>query len=555
MNSIQKQKLSEKPQVKPRPRTSHGWARRIPATLASLLLGVVAGTAQTPVGLGHVDIGIAFEQGAWDLHIHDETIDQEYEPNGVMLVVRHAARTTIPSDARFAFLGTPGAPLWLLPQVENENLLFLGLAAEEIPDGVFVGNRVKMTLKQVQGPGHLFVYGTGGVTGDPVVRMNSRDGLSDASDFADVLTGGHTDYNWAFTAPGTYTVMFEATGTLVTGNQAVASGPIPYTFIVEPEPGAAGDILGFYVGQDALPLVRFGTYAGLLNPNQGRLLFLYGHVFADNILNNHYHAIGAYEYSGPTNAPVTIQTNANNRIPETFTSQAPITLTPGTGRYEGKLASAKTAEPYSDLRFRSVHTLRRQITLTATNEFGFGSPQHTLFNSNLGGRTGLLDGVVVAMELVSKSDGLHVGTPFQTDVLSKPGDRVVLGDGNRFEFLPVAWTEVDAPAGHYFYRFKLVDVNTEPGHQVVPESGIVTFDFQVAPPPILNIAETVTLTLPLATDGYVLESGPTVNGPWTVMNAPFQTVVEGEGEAAHPTGKTVTVPLVEQAQFFRLRKQ
>ncbi len=519
----------------------------------ALLATPTVAVAQTPVGLGHVDVGVAFEDGAWDLHIHDETTDTEYEPEEAVLVVRDAARTVVPTDERFAFLGAAGAPIWVLPQVEDERLLFLGLAAEEIEDGVFADNRVRVTLKQVQGPGHFFLYSTSGVTGAPDVRMNSRDGLSDSVDFADVPAGGHRDFNWAFTAPGTYAIAFEASGTLVDGGQAVSSGPVTYTFQVEPQPGATGDLANYYVGVDSQPLVRSGAYTGLSNPNQHRLVFLYAHVFPANILNNHYHAIGTYSYAGPTNAPITILTNSNNRIPESYTVQPPLTLVPGSGRFEGKLTSAKTAEPYSDLRIRSTQTLRQRITATATNEFGFGSPQHALFVSSLGGRTGRLDNVVVAMELVEKSPGLHIGTPFQTEVLNNPGDRVVLGDGNSFEFLPVVWTEANAAPGRYHYRFKLVDVGTEPGHAPVPESGIVTFDFQVAAAPALAIHKTVTLDLPLAIESHVLESAPSVNGPWTSVGERPQIVSEGESEGAHPTGQRVTLPLENATQFFRLR--
>ncbi|MBM3841077.1 MAG: hypothetical protein FJ398_24610 [Verrucomicrobia bacterium] len=525
--------------------------------IIGLAIGIASSSAlgaQTPIGFGHVDIGIAFENNEWDLHIHDETIDQEYEPGEATLVVRHPARSAIPSDTRFAFLGSAGAPLWVLSQIQNHDLLFLGIAAEEIEKGIFAGDQLRLTLKQVKGPGHFFVYSTSGAAGTPDVRMNSRDGVSDA-DFATVLAGGHTDYNWAFTAPGTYEVTFEASGVLTAENRAVSSGLIAYTFVVEPAPGSQGDIIGYYVGVDSLPRVPFGTYTGLPNPNQGRLLFLVGHVTPENILNSHYRAIGAYEYTGPTNAPIAVPTNANHRIPETFTLQAPLTLVPGSGLYEGKLVSAKTSEHYSDLRIRSVHTLRQQVTLTATNLFGFGSPQDVLFNSNLRGRTGRLDNVVVALELVSISDGLRVGSPYQMNVVSKPGDRVTLGEGNSFEFQPVIWAEASAKPGPYSVRFKLVDVSRAPGHTPAPESGIVTFDFQVAPPPALSIARTVTLTLPVVTEGHVLESAASARGPWIELNLPFQLISEGSGEAVRLTGKTLTVPLTSETQFFRLRQR
>jgi len=48
--------------------------------IIGLAIGIASSSAlgaQTPIGFGHVDIGIAFENNEWDLHIHDETIDQE----------------------------------------------------------------------------------------------------------------------------------------------------------------------------------------------------------------------------------------------------------------------------------------------------------------------------------------------------------------------------------------------------------------------------------------------------------------------------------------------
>jgi len=63
----------------------------------------------------------------------------------------------------------------------------------------------------------------------------------------------------------------------------------------------------------------------------------------------------------------------------------------------------------------------------------------------------------------------------------------------------------------------------------------------------------VTLTLPVVTDGHVLESAAAVSGPWSELQRTFQLVLEGSGEAVRLTGKSATVPLTQQAQFFRLR--
>lgn len=204
------------------------------ATAACLLQTAPNSAAQTVLRSGHIDVGIAYEDGAFELHIHDESTDTEYTPDAAILQLGAPSRRTVPNDPRFGFLGAPGSPVWLLSQVEEPNLIFLGLAAEEVESGVFVGDSLRMSLRAVNGPGNFLLYSTGGVTGNPDIRMNSADGISE-DDFANVAAGGHTDYNWAFTAPGSYTVAFEASGTL-TGVGVVGSGPVSYQFQVVPEP-------------------------------------------------------------------------------------------------------------------------------------------------------------------------------------------------------------------------------------------------------------------------------------------------------------------------------
>ena len=194
--------------------------------------------AQTVLQNEHADIGIALEDGVWNLHIHDETHDIEYSPpsgpDGAILQVNANALTMVSSDPLFSFLGTPGSPLWLLPNTQDPNLLFLGFGAEEIQPGQFVGDTFNMRLTGVSGPGQFTVFDYDSL-GNPFVIMNTRDGLSAADNFAGV-PGAHSDLNWAFSQAGTYTVSFEASGTLADGNVFTSSGPVDYTFQVVPEP-------------------------------------------------------------------------------------------------------------------------------------------------------------------------------------------------------------------------------------------------------------------------------------------------------------------------------
>jgi len=330
-------------------------------------------------------------------------------------------------------------------------------------------------------------------------------------------------------------------------------------------PSAQAQITGYYVGYDDLPGVFApAIYRGLPNPNRGHVTLFYPHPSAENRLLNHFHNLGSYSYTGPTNALVIVPTNSNARVPEVSTRQAPLTVVPGLGAFAGRLASARTDENYSTMRFRSVQALRYERTPTATNEYGYGSPEwHTLFN-RFGPQFGNFDnavyaqpmpGAVLAMELVSLTPGLHIGLTNQLDLLSNPGDRHTVGDADNFDFSPVFWTETNAAPGTYTAAFKFVDVGTAEGHTPVPESGISFFDFRVVAAPQLAMERTVRLTMPTVTAGYVLEGAPIADGPWTPIPQKPAVNTNGSGEGAAQTGTASLVLLGDQpAQFFRLRK-
>ena len=67
--------------------------------------------------------------------------------------------------------------------------------------------------------------------GQPVVRLNSGDGIS-AADALTLTAGSHEHVNWAFTAPGLYRVKFQAGGTLVQGGTPVESEEVEVCFEV-----------------------------------------------------------------------------------------------------------------------------------------------------------------------------------------------------------------------------------------------------------------------------------------------------------------------------------
>lgn len=219
-------------------------------SLSLFALALTAGiafpaAAQTFLSSGHADIGIAYDAGSFDLHVHDGESATEFSPpSGAVLVVGSAAQTTTPGT--LSALAPMGSSLWILPKTQNPSLLFLGFGTEELTVADWTGN-LSLRLKSVSGPGNFGVYDVG-TFGDIQIKMNSADGVT-AGDALSLVPGSHGHYNLTFTAPGDYTIGLEASG-IHAVDGAVASGTVNYSFTVVPEPEeyaalAAAGLLGF----------------------------------------------------------------------------------------------------------------------------------------------------------------------------------------------------------------------------------------------------------------------------------------------------------------------
>lgn len=203
-------------------------------------IGVAATAGAVPVGAGprpvvitqgHIDaLDIAFEDGELEVSIHDDTVvpDVERDPDDVLLVALPEARLTVPEDPAFGFLGDPGDPVWILPEVEDPALLWPGIATEEVDAGVFRGDALGVRLVRVVGPGDVALYTTDSV-GAPQIMFDSGDGLPDR---IEVPVGTHLHENWAFEQPGRYRLVFEVSGRLAAGGARVSSGRVDLAFEV-----------------------------------------------------------------------------------------------------------------------------------------------------------------------------------------------------------------------------------------------------------------------------------------------------------------------------------
>ena len=223
----------------------------------------------------------------------------------------------------------------------------------------------------------------------------------------------------------------------------------------------------YFVAVDGLETLTSGTFAGLPNPNFGRLTLLVAHRFPEDPTRNHFHSIGAYTYAslegGP---PFVISTSTNNRIPELSTGFLPLPLYPGARLHRHHLVTMPTELEYSDLRLESIQSL---AGLPAD------SPDGILFRSSDGRWTSPLDGAQVALQRVSLTPGLHVSDEQGHLILRTRLHE--LGDGNTLALFPTYFTLRRAGVGTYSATLKLVDLR--PREQRLGDSGRFTFDFRV----------------------------------------------------------------------------
>jgi surface-anchored protein len=194
---------------------------------------ILSAQSQTFISSGHVDIGIGYEDKAFDLHVHqEEPLDQEFAPGEAVFAVGPASAGVSPGGAYVSFLGAAGTPVWILPTAEKEQLPFLGFGTEELTAADWSGN-ITLSLKAISGPGTFSVWGVSGF-GAPELKMSSVNGIS-ADDRLLLVPGSHGHFNVGFSAPGDYRVTLEASGNhLIDGLRT--SDPATYRFQVVPEP-------------------------------------------------------------------------------------------------------------------------------------------------------------------------------------------------------------------------------------------------------------------------------------------------------------------------------
>jgi surface-anchored protein len=201
-----------------------------------ILLAAVSAFSAEPVRLEteHADFRILYDPSAVEfplsvvMNAHDH--GRTYATNEAVLVAREASRIPLPPGTPF---GNEGESLWILPQSQDPELLYLGFSAEGLPRDVFSGP-LDFILKSVEGPGHFFAW-QASQFGGLDVKMNSRDGVTD-DDKTSPFIGSHEHFNWGFTTNGVYNATFQIVGRRVGEETNIFSPLTTFTFLVLPLP-------------------------------------------------------------------------------------------------------------------------------------------------------------------------------------------------------------------------------------------------------------------------------------------------------------------------------
>ena len=141
---------------------------------------------------GDADIAVVFEEEQLRLEVFWGAQELTLGADEAYYLVKPNSRITVQADPVFDFLGSPGDTVWVAPQADEAGKLFLALAGDNLPTGVFVNERVRVTMKTFQGPGNFSAYETDAF-GAPTAYFNTSDGIS-ATDNRDVVVGEHLSF-------------------------------------------------------------------------------------------------------------------------------------------------------------------------------------------------------------------------------------------------------------------------------------------------------------------------------------------------------------------------
>ncbi|WP_315432423.1 choice-of-anchor M domain-containing protein [uncultured Rothia sp.] len=175
-------------------------------------------SGRTEISAGHVDMGPRFNNGKFELMLHDDHGETPVWRSLDEVIYRGSDKAIleVPNDPRYSFVGAPaGSKVYVIPQTETKGVIWPGWNTQD-PQLVSKLNRgVNLTLEQVSGPGTFSLYLENGNFSAPQVLWSST---KSESQKLWVEKNTHTHANWVFTAPGEYLLKVTASAELSDGS-------------------------------------------------------------------------------------------------------------------------------------------------------------------------------------------------------------------------------------------------------------------------------------------------------------------------------------------------
>ena len=175
-------------------------------------------SGRTEISAGHVDMGPRFNNGKFELMLHDDHGENPVWRSLDEVIYRGSdqAILEVPNDPRYSSVGAPaGSKVYVIPQTETKGVIWPGWNTQD-PQLVSKLNRgVNLTLEQVSGPGTFSLYLENGNFSAPQVLWSST--KSEPQKLW-VEKNTHTHANWVFTAPGEYLLKVTASAELSDGS-------------------------------------------------------------------------------------------------------------------------------------------------------------------------------------------------------------------------------------------------------------------------------------------------------------------------------------------------
>lgn len=179
-------------------------------------------STRTVISDTHVDVvsaGVAADQLTFHTKADLERAGTRLYPGDVIINVEDAARTTVPDDPAYAFLGTDGSDAWIAPETRREGVVWPGFDTEGVPADEVAGP-VEIALTSVTGPGRVEVWTEAGSGPERIFSSRAGGGIGN---LLELPAGVHQHANWGFTAAGRYELTFEVRAVIDGAPQATSA--------------------------------------------------------------------------------------------------------------------------------------------------------------------------------------------------------------------------------------------------------------------------------------------------------------------------------------------